>query len=51
MTAVLTYEGYTLMERECGGYRSVIDGEPINFDSVRQWVDYINTKMRRYGRN
>lgn len=39
---VITYEGYTLMERRGGGWRSIIDGESINFDTAAQWVRYIN---------
>ena len=42
MTAILTYEGYTLMERQSGGWRSVIGDKVINFDSAAQWVEYIN---------
>lgn len=49
MTAVLTYEGYTLMERQQGGWRSIIDGEAINFDSAAQWVEYIN-RIKNYGK-
>lgn len=45
MTAVLTYEGYTLTERPQGGWRSVIDGRLVNFDSAAQWVRYINNLM------
>lgn len=46
MKILLTYEGYALMERECGGYRSIIDGEVINFDTAAQWVSYINLIKR-----
>ena len=42
MTAILTYEGYKLMERPQGGWRSVIDDRVMNFDSAAQWVEYIN---------
>ena len=42
MTTLLTYEGYTLTDRASGGYRSVIDGKPVTFDSAAQWVEYIN---------
>lgn len=49
MTAILTYEGYTLMERQQGGWRSIIDGEAINFDSAAQWVEYIN-RIKKYGK-
>lgn len=42
MTAVLTYEGYILTERPQGGWRSIIDGEAISFDTAAQWVRYIN---------
>lgn len=45
--AILTYEGYTLMERQQGGWRSVIDGETVNFDSAAQWVQYINLIKNR----
>ena len=39
---VITYEGFTLMERQDGGWRSIIDGEAISFDTAGQWVRYIN---------
>jgi len=42
MLACLTYEGYTLYGRDLGGYRSYIDGESVNFDTVSQWVQFIN---------
>lgn len=45
--AVITYEGYTLMEREQGGWRSIIDGEVITFDTAAQWVRYI--KLIKFG--
>lgn len=45
--AVLTYEGYTLVDRDRGGYLSIIDGEVILFDTASQWVQYINLIVRR----
>lgn len=42
MTAVLTYNGYALTERQSGGWQSVIDGKALDFDSASQWVQYIN---------
>lgn len=42
MNAILTYEGYRLEERRSGGWRSIIDGESINFDTAAQWYQYIN---------
>lgn len=45
--AVLTYEGYTLMDRD-GGYLSIIDGEVILFDTASQWVQYINLIKRKW---
>lgn len=42
MTILLTHKGYVLTERASGGYRSVIDGRPFFFDSVAQWMQYIN---------
>lgn len=52
MVAILTYEGYTLMERQQGGWRSIIDGESIDFDSAAQWkqfIDYKNGKREKRG--
>lgn len=40
--AILRYEGYTLYDRQGGGYRSDIDGKVILFDTASQWVQYIN---------
>lgn len=42
MTYLLTYEGYNLMERAQGGYRSVIGAETLNFDTAAQWKRYID---------
>ena len=42
MTILLTYEGYALMERENGGYFSIIDGKNMTFDTASQWVQFIN---------
>lgn len=39
--ALLTYEGYTLYDREAGGYLSVINGQTIVFDTASQWMQYI----------
>lgn len=50
MTAILTYEGYTLTERAQGGYRSVIDGETVSFDTASQWKQYIDLIIKRNGR-
>lgn len=45
--ALMVYEGYTLYDRPAGGYRSVIDGENIIFDTVTQWYEYINLIKRK----
>lgn len=37
----MTYEGYVLYDRAAGGYRSVIDGEVIQFDTASQWIQFI----------
>lgn len=50
MTAILTYEGYTLMERRQGGWRSIIDGESIDFDSAAQWKQFIDYKANGKGK-
>lgn len=42
MTYLLTYEGYNLMERSQGGYRSVIGTEVLTFDTAAQWKRYID---------
>lgn len=42
MTYLLTYEGYNLMERSQGGYRSVIGKEMLTFDTAAQWKRYID---------
>ncbi len=47
MIAILTYEGYKLVERSSGGWRSVIDGEILNFDTAGQWYQYINLIKRK----
>lgn len=39
---LLTYEGYQLMERAAGGYRSVIGTEVLTFDTAAQWKKYID---------
>lgn len=39
---VLTYEGYALLECPAGGYRSVINGQDLRFDTASQWVQYID---------
>ena len=41
---LLTYEGYELMERAAGGYRSVIGTEVLTFDTAAQWKKYKNKK-------
>lgn len=50
MVAILTYEGYTLTERAQGGYRSVIDGETVSFDTASQWKQYIDLIIKGNGR-
>lgn len=40
--ALLTYEGFVLYDKPEGGYRSDINGRDIAFDTVSQWVQYIN---------
>ena len=42
MSIVLTYEGFTLVERERGGYCSTINGKTITFDTASQWKQYID---------
>ena len=42
MTYLLTYKGYQLMERDKGGYRSIIGTEVLNFDTAAQWKRYID---------
>lgn len=42
MTYLLTYEGYNLMERAQGGYRSIIGKEVLTFDTAAQWKRYID---------
>ena len=42
MTYLMTYEGYQLMERDKGGYRSIIGTEVLNFDTAAQWKQYID---------
>lgn len=42
MTYLLTYEGYNLMERAQGGYRSIIGTEVLTFDTAAQWKRYID---------
>ena len=49
MTYLLTYEGYNLMERSQGGYRSVIGKEMLTFDTAAQWKRYID--KIRYGKS
>lgn len=50
MIAILTYEGYSLMERRSGGWLSVIDGESMVFDTAAQWYQYINLIKHRNGK-
>ena len=48
---VLTYEGYAL-ELSQNGYRSVIDGKALRFDTAGQWkqfIDYKNGKRQKRG--
>ena len=49
MTYLLTYEGYQLMERAQGGYRSIIGKEMLTFDTAAQWKRYID--RINYGKN
>lgn len=42
MGYLLSYEGYQLMERAAGGYRSVIGTEVLTFDTAAQWKKYID---------
>ena len=42
MTVILTYEGFTLVERKSGGYCSTINGKTIAFDTASQWKQYID---------
>lgn len=46
--ALLKYEGYVLYGRTTG-YSSFIDGESIRFDTVAQWVQYINLIICKNG--
>ena len=45
MSPVLTYEGFTLFGRVSGGYYSVFGNESVRFDTVAQWVQYVNIKI------
>jgi len=47
MTVILTYEGFTLVEQERGGYRSTINGKTITFDTASQWKQYIDLILKR----
>lgn len=41
MTAIVTYEGYTLYD--CGrGWKSLIENKWIAFDTAGQWKQYID---------
>ena len=42
MTYLLSYEGYLLVERAQGGYRSTIGTEVLTFDTAAQWKRYID---------
>jgi len=42
MNIVLTYEGYQLVERSKGGYRSNFGDKVLNFDTATQWKQYID---------
>lgn len=42
MSVILTYEGFTLVEKESGGYFSTINGKTISFDTASQWKQYID---------
>lgn len=46
--AAVTYMGYSLVERPQGGWRSIIDGEVLTFDTAGQWKKYIDYK--KYGK-
>jgi FMN-dependent NADH-azoreductase len=47
---LLTYEGYQLMERAQGGYRSIIGKEMLTFDTAAQWKKYID-KIKGNGKS
>lgn len=50
MGYLLSYEGYQLMERAAGGYRSVIGTEVLTFDTAAQWKRYID-RIKSYGKS
>lgn len=41
MRALITYKGYTL-EESTRGYRCIIDGDVLRFDTAGQWKQYID---------
>lgn len=41
MRALITYKGYSL-EETSRGYRSIIDGDVLRFDTAGQWKQYID---------
>ena len=45
MTAILTYEGYTLVEWGCG-WKSLIEDKWMIFDTAGQWKQYIDLIKR-----
>ena len=49
MTALITYEGFTLVEQN-RGYCSTINGQTITFDSASQWKKYIDLIILRNGK-
>lgn len=50
MNVVLTYEGYQLVERGKGGYRSAFGDRVINFDTAAQWKQYIDYLVNGKGK-
>lgn len=41
---LLKYQGYILMERAGGGYRSVIGRYELAFDTASQWKQFIDKR-------
>lgn len=46
MTAIITYQGYTLYEWG-KGWKSLIGDDWVQFDSAGQWKQYIDIIMKK----
>lgn len=44
MRVIVTYDGYALEETSVGGYRSMIDGDMLRFDTAGQWKQFIDRR-------